>query len=363
MAEVHEQNWFRVCLNTIVRKDKELDSERLRILPMGSRVRVVKTVDRRVQIDQPIRGWCSLTSSNGDQILHRLDPEDLGVTTPQMRSTQGKAILTNQMQENDQNRVMKLKNQQVALENREIKRLYDDIQTIKEQLKRTEDKSSQLTEQQKVQKSIEHNKELNALQLEEYNEKIKNMRINLMNKQEEIQIQADQAGVENPDKLQGELDKLEKHSNVLKQEVEQNEKIMTQLQQEAENLADMMRQYVNVTGVEQNQVLKGDVLHLGNTFGMACVEFVSDGDGEDGLFYGCYLENPIGEDMIGSWQDEWPKLCNGAPHMDGYEENQCFFLPANHELTKKFLCGSKLLNKLEHVINLVLEAQIDDVRD
>ena len=79
------------------------------------------------------------------------------------------------------------------------------------------------------------------------------MRINLMNKQEEIQIQADQAGVENPDKLQGELDKLEKHSNVLKQEVEQNEKIMTQLQQEAENLADMMRQYVNVTGVEQNR--------------------------------------------------------------------------------------------------------------
>ena len=46
-----------------------LDSERLRILPMGSRVHVVEQQDRRVRIDQPIAGWCSLKSSNGDTIL------------------------------------------------------------------------------------------------------------------------------------------------------------------------------------------------------------------------------------------------------------------------------------------------------
>lgn len=61
--------WHRVCLNTIVRATKELESARLRILPMGSRVNVVEVVGRRVRIDQPIDGWCSIESSNGDLIL------------------------------------------------------------------------------------------------------------------------------------------------------------------------------------------------------------------------------------------------------------------------------------------------------
>jgi len=67
--------WYRVSLNTIVRKGVELESERLRILPMGSRVRVVDMKDRRVKIDRPLTGWCSVTSSNGDAILSPIDKE------------------------------------------------------------------------------------------------------------------------------------------------------------------------------------------------------------------------------------------------------------------------------------------------
>jgi len=68
--------WHRVCLNTIVRKKVNLDSERLRILPMGSKVFVVEQQERRVRIEQPIAGWCSLRSSNGDTILTPLDDSD-----------------------------------------------------------------------------------------------------------------------------------------------------------------------------------------------------------------------------------------------------------------------------------------------
>jgi len=74
-----EGNWYRVCLNTIVRKDMELDSERLRILPMGSRVHVVEKSaenQRRVKISSPIEGWCSMSSSNGDTILAAIDQKD-----------------------------------------------------------------------------------------------------------------------------------------------------------------------------------------------------------------------------------------------------------------------------------------------
>jgi len=71
-----EGEWYRVCLNTIVRKGQKLDSERLRILPMGSKVLVVQTVDRRVRIHKPLLGWCSLKSSNGDTILTKMASDE-----------------------------------------------------------------------------------------------------------------------------------------------------------------------------------------------------------------------------------------------------------------------------------------------
>jgi len=79
------EQWFRVCLNTIVRAGENLDSERLRILPMGSRVCVVKVSEnnpRRVQICKPIKGWCSVSSSNGDTILAKIDDPNEVPQTP-----------------------------------------------------------------------------------------------------------------------------------------------------------------------------------------------------------------------------------------------------------------------------------------
>lgn len=72
--------WHRVCLNTIVRKGVELDSERLRILPMGSRVFVKDVRGRRVRITSPIDGWCSKKSSTMDTILEKIVTTDGGVT-------------------------------------------------------------------------------------------------------------------------------------------------------------------------------------------------------------------------------------------------------------------------------------------
>jgi len=84
--------WHRVCLNTIVRATKELGSARLRILPMGSRVNVVEVVGRRVRIDEPIDGWCSIESSTGDQILSPTQqdalPELEGVSSPAVDAEQ-----------------------------------------------------------------------------------------------------------------------------------------------------------------------------------------------------------------------------------------------------------------------------------
>jgi len=89
-----EEQWYRVCLNTIVRSGEQLDSERLRILPMGSRVCVVekKTNSRRVRIKSPIKGWCSMSSSNGDTILAPIESPNEVPNTPRDMHGKVKAL-------------------------------------------------------------------------------------------------------------------------------------------------------------------------------------------------------------------------------------------------------------------------------
>ena len=57
----------------IVRKAEALDSEFITKLQKGSRVHVTQIKGRRVRIDQPVTGWCSLISSNGDTLLTKID--------------------------------------------------------------------------------------------------------------------------------------------------------------------------------------------------------------------------------------------------------------------------------------------------
>jgi len=87
------EKWYRVCLNTIVRAGEELDSERLRILPMGSRVCVVeaaKNNGRRVRIKSPIQGWCSMSSSNGDTILAPIEDPNGDAVPPTPKNISAK---------------------------------------------------------------------------------------------------------------------------------------------------------------------------------------------------------------------------------------------------------------------------------
>jgi len=64
-----ETTWYRVCKRMLVRKGKEFHSEALDCLLSGTRVRGIAHEGRRVKIDKPIAGWCSLHKSNGDTIL------------------------------------------------------------------------------------------------------------------------------------------------------------------------------------------------------------------------------------------------------------------------------------------------------
>lgn len=64
---------YGVILNTIVRETEDLDSDPLQILLAGKEVNVVQVKGRRVRIDYPVQGWCSLISSCGHTILIKID--------------------------------------------------------------------------------------------------------------------------------------------------------------------------------------------------------------------------------------------------------------------------------------------------
>merc|ERR1719419_614776 len=125
----------RVCLNTIVRKTEALDSERLKILPMGSRVNVVQKKDRRVRIDAPIGGWCSLISTNGATILTKIDASELNVQTPQARDPNRPERLKTQLQSVGDNLTQQRVEKQTILgDHPELKTIYDDIKSLKSQI-------------------------------------------------------------------------------------------------------------------------------------------------------------------------------------------------------------------------------------
>jgi len=124
------KSWYRVCLNTIVRKDKDLSSERLRILPMGSRVYVTQIIGRRVQIQQPIQGWCSLESSNGDKILSPLEAGDKPMQTPTQKNIEARREKLNTATGDDKPRLkQELEDMERALSRKEnnIKNLINDV--------------------------------------------------------------------------------------------------------------------------------------------------------------------------------------------------------------------------------------------
>lgn len=107
--------WHRVCLNTIVRKGVELDSERLRILPMGSKVFVEEVRGRRVKISSPIVGWCSKKSSTMDTILEKILPDNTGGVTPSNRNQSAKLEkLTQQAASTDDAKAQEKLNQEIS---------------------------------------------------------------------------------------------------------------------------------------------------------------------------------------------------------------------------------------------------------
>jgi hypothetical protein len=143
------EKWYRVCLNTIVRAGEELDSERLRILPMGSRVCVVeaaKNNGRRVRIKSPIQGWCSMSSSNGDTILAPIEDPN-GDVPPTPKNISAKVNALQERRDQQKKLLEKSKNDEAFKGKVNAEKLQQDIKHLE---KRVQEAELQQQERNKV---------------------------------------------------------------------------------------------------------------------------------------------------------------------------------------------------------------------
>eukprot|EP00931_Biecheleriopsis_adriatica_P103244 TRINITY_DN78103_c0_g1_i1.p1 TRINITY_DN78103_c0_g1~~TRINITY_DN78103_c0_g1_i1.p1 ORF type:complete len:315 (-),score=51.19 TRINITY_DN78103_c0_g1_i1:40-951(-) len=76
--EVPTLGWHRAVLNTLIRRNKSLNSTAVQQVPMGSFVSVVERDGRRVRIVYPAVGWTSAETVSGEPILMWDGPEAMG---------------------------------------------------------------------------------------------------------------------------------------------------------------------------------------------------------------------------------------------------------------------------------------------
>jgi len=337
--------WHRVCLNTIVRKGVKLDSERLKILPMGSKVFVVEQKDRRVRIEQPIAGWCSLRSSNGDTILTPLDLEETdgySVTTPvagQLRNEQKNAQKkASQLGEKEKN--LKEERDNLIQSNEGLQELTRELEKLKTEVRDQKhlqgEKEEALHELEVSQQKVKQLKELKRQQDEErriLNEKINN-----------IQAQIEESGNQQLIELQNQIDRIEREKQMQEERVEEFDKIAQAAQEEVELLREEMEnmffQEEEPKQPKKQRLRPADVVLIEGGEGIVVIRYVGPVHFAEGEHIGVETSDPIGQ-------------CDGEVNGKRYFQTPSgcgTFYPVTK--IKKIIPAEELLQKLHRAVKM-----------
>lgn len=279
--------WHRVCLNTIVRATRELESARLRILPMGSRVNVVEIAGRRVRIDQPIDGWCSIESSNGDLILSPAEESDNG----------DKSFSDNQD--------MQVRANQLAEELAELKTLREKVnqqKQVEKELGNTQQTVAQLTQ------------DVARLQAEKEKAAAMARQIEMKTKQ------------------------LEDLQRITQQKEAESQAVKQQLYTLVDESNPKRRLPSSQTSHTTN-LLNGDVVLINAEIGLGIVRYVGPVEWSEEIFMGVELGEPIGT----------TNGTQGARSYFTVERNHGLFLPLSQ--VQKKIPAENLLKKLHLLVS------------
>lgn len=342
--------WHRVCLNTIVRKGVALDSERLRILPMGSRVHVVEKAERRVRIDQPIAGWCSLKSSNGDTILTPLDEQEVSIATPAASASnfQAQQEKWTQRTENYKQQYSSAEERQQAVQrqiddavsNSEIQQIANQLNTLKSKVEEHQaakvQRKQAANELAATQSAVQEMKSSAGLTDNE----IQDLQAQMESLKSDLHTKALEAGVADPAELAREIEALETEKKRYLEKVAQADALAQAAKNEMELMKQQMTTMFGANAFNQEDPAldyeDGDVVLGKSGLGIVVVRWIGDYEGATCL--GVETSDPVdgGHD--------------GAPHF-GCANGKGLFIPIDQ--VKKKLTAETLLNQLHEVLKQV----------
>jgi len=350
--------WYRVCLNTIVRKGEDLNTERMRILPMGSRVHAIeiseKKQSRRVKIDQPIQGWCSLKSSSGDTILSLINSNsgsnkvpnvaELDYTTQQMvrKNDQRNLPIQQRLTERQKNATIAKKQME---KNPEVMTLYQELGKIRrrleeEQRKQEANSNLQEAEKNKAQKDLEELTKQSSV----VDEEIKNMEGNYQQILEQYNKKIEEAEISNLNNIEEEISKINEE---LQDKQEEFEEILKRHKAFEKEIAELNMQVYKPSDKYQ----PGDCALLkGAEPEIVIIQYYGPIKGKgDKKYVGVKFEHAVG-DTNGTYEGETYFVCA--------EKYGAFYDP--DIMIKRRLTSAELLQKLSATTEL-LEANFNKV--
>lgn len=350
---------YRVQLNTVVRSGKDLDSERIRILPMGTRVRVQEILKRRVRIDMPVKGWCSMRSRNGDIILKPIEDGEENLTTPSFgKSAESKAELLRKKIQQARLKQQQAKEKLVKANSSQLVRSLAEkyAETHSKLMKIVQNKlaaeSSELSSPRAMKAKLLHTQScMSQLEIEH---SAKNMELDvLQNQLGNIQAQLSHVckkqGVENPLELTAQIEKMENDQEMAKEKIIEYQSVTKRYERELSSMKEKMASLLQKDPVtlKSSYVIKnveihnGDVVLMKDNVGIVIVHYIGHVHwSEDEIYVGVELGEPVGS-------------CNGTVEGKTYFSVGCdrgAFFPLS-AISRKIPAAS-LLKQLQKQVEL-----------
>jgi len=288
----------------MIRARPEITSERIQILPVGSRVHVLFRRNRRVCIDEPVKGWCSMATSTGIRILAKVTAADANMETPrtqidieqQTRELQEKIESWEQRTEvaqtarkralsmpGVQENLERMKNLEISIQKAKREDSLASGKHILRELKTTKSQLDLLTGEKDAQnvKLLEMQTEVDVLQ-------------------KELEAVCLRNGVQNPKELSDEIDRLRDYQEDAEEKIVEYELIH---QESLRELAEMKRRMEEVLSrppprpprVGEHDIHVGDIVMIKDGVGIVVVRYIGSVHWDpEHQYVGVELSGPLG---------------------------------------------------------------------
>jgi len=273
---------------------------------MGSRVRVLEICNRRVRIDKPVPGWCSLKSAQGESILKPMDDDDEDLSTPRygMNASERTASLREKIAKvKEEQRIAKAKFAK-AQQLPEVQSLTDRHSKLTKLIR---NKALSPKSPRSMKAKLLHTQScMSKLEFENAEKKseVKDLQSQLGDLSNQISAVCRKQGVDNPLELSEQIERMESDQNEAKEKIQEYQKVTQRYQKEIVTMKEKMAILLNKSdpGLRQNSHLIdnielhiGDVVMMKGDIGIVIVHFIGQVHwNKDEIFVGVELGEASG---------------------------------------------------------------------